>query len=299
MQIFKNGEKIVFAETSVALGNFDGLHVAHQQIIRNSMDYSALRGYAGGVLLFDRHTRSSEVSLIMSIKRKLEILERMQVDFVYIQPFDEEFRCRSTGEFAQFLKDKLHARQVCVGYDYRFGYRAHGDVAELTTLGERFGFDVHAAPPVMMDGEIVGSTGIRRMIAAGDTEKAGRFLGRNFFLEGTVVRGLQNGGKMGFRTANIEADDHMILPAFGVYTGYVRIHGKRYRAVINVGKNPTFDAQKVTVESHLLDFDENIYGENIRVEFVRRTRGDYKFASMDELKAQIARDVQEAEKLEQ
>ena len=113
------------------------------------------------------------------------------------------------------------------------------------------------------------------------------------------MRGLQNGGKMGFRTANIEADDHMILPAFGVYTGYVRVRGKRYRAVINVGKNPTFDAQNVTVESHLLDFNENIYGENIRVEFVRRTRGDYKFASMDELKAQIARDVQEAEKLEQ
>jgi riboflavin kinase/FMN adenylyltransferase len=297
MRIFRNKDEFDIEKTAVALGNFDGLHIAHKRIIERSVEYGRTHGCAGGVLLFDRHTRTSDVPLIMTIEQKLEILERMGVDFVYIQSFNDEFRRRSTVEFAEFLKDALRAGAVCVGYDYRFGYRACGGVAELNGLGERFGFDVEVVPPVMLDGEIVGSTGIRALISDGNMEKAARFLGRYFFLEGVVSYGLKNGTKMGFPTANILARDDMALPSFGVYTGYVQVRGKRFHAVINVGKNPTFNAREITIESHLLDFDEDIYGEQIRVEFVRKTRGIYKFESIDQLKERIALDVKEAERL--
>ena len=169
-----------------------------------------------------------------------------------------------------------------------------GDVELLKTLGKKYGFEVLVTDVIKIDNTVVSSTYIRDLIREGDMEKAELFLGRRFCVEGIVVKGFQNGTKMGIPTANVAYDKHMAIPKKGVYAGITYVHGKRLKCVINVGDNPTFGARKVTIESHILDFEDNIYGEYIRVSFAKRLRGDIKFDSVDELIKQINKDIETA-----
>lgn len=293
-------DKMRLCPSVVALGNFDGLHVAHMQIIKNSTLYGKQYGIQSGVLLFDRHASGKghiEVPLITTITQKLAILENAGVDFVYITRFNTEFMNKTPEEFILLLKNKINIKAVCVGYDYRFGHKALGDIHMLRRFGDMCGFDVLVSDAIMQDGQLVGSTYIRKLVQKGDMKEAFKMLGRRFSIYGEVVRGLQNGRKMGFATANIAERCDMVVPEFGVYVGYVVLDGNRYKAVINVGKNPTFKAEHTTIESHILDFDKDIYGETITVEFVEKIRGDKKFSSIDELKLQIQKDVNQAREL--
>ena len=294
-------ETVPYDGSVVALGNFDGLHVAHMTIIRNGIEYASNHGLKSGVLLFDVNTKDltqGGVELITPIEAKLELLGRENPDFVFMRRFNQEFMQKSPDEFARYLTDVLHVKAVCCGYDYRFGYKASGDVGLLKELGEKYGFEVLVTDVIKLDDTIVSSTYIRSLILDGDMEKAELFLGRRFCVEGIVVKGLQNGTKMGFPTANVAYDKHMALPKEGVYAGITYVRGKRLKCVINVGKNPTFGAHKVTIESHILDFNENIYGEYIRVSFAKRLRGDIKFSSVDELVAQIQKDTETVRNME-
>lgn len=288
-------DTVPYDGTVAALGNFDGLHVAHMTIIRNGIKYAAEHGLKSGVLLFDVNTKDltqGGVELITPIEAKIELLGREKPDFVFMRRFDQEFMQLSPDEFARYLVNMLHVKAVCCGYDYSFGYKASGDAELLRRLGEKYGFEVLVTDVIKLDGTVVSSTYIRSLIRGGDMERAEKFLGRRFCVEGIVVKGLQNGTKMGFPTANVAYDKHMALPKEGVYAGITYVHGKRLKCVINVGKNPTFGARKVTIESHILDFDENIYGEYIRVSFAKRLRGDIKFAGADELVKQIQKDTE-------
>ncbi len=291
------GASYTGGKTVVALGNFDGLHMAHMKIIRDAIAKADEGGYKCGVVLFEEHTSTvlpdrKRVPLITPNEAKIELLQREKLDFVYIRKFTPEFMKNSPEEFVRLLCGNLNIAAVCVGYDYRFGYKAAGDVHTLKALGEKYGFAVHITPAVMIDGEIVSSTAIRRMIAEGDMQKAEVFLTRRFCIEGIVERGLQNGTKMGFPTANIAYSPDMAIPPDGVYAGVAYVHGRRLKSVINVGANPTFAAKRTTVEAHILGFSEDIYGEYIRVSFARRMRGEIKFESVEELKAQIAADAE-------
>ncbi|MBQ6529958.1 MAG: bifunctional riboflavin kinase/FAD synthetase [Clostridia bacterium] len=283
--------------TVVALGNFDGLHVAHMTIIRNGIEYAKEHNLKSGILLFDVNTKdltSGGVELITPIEAKIELLGREKPDFVFMRKFDQEFMQKSPDEFARYLSEILKVRAVCCGYDYSFGYKAMGDVELLKTLGKKYGFEVLVTDVIKIDNTVVSSTYIRDLIREGDMEKAELFLGRRFCVEGIVVKGFQNGTKMGIPTANVAYDKHMAIPKKGVYAGITYIHGKRLKCVINVGDNPTFGARKVTIESHILDFEDNIYGEYIRVSFAKRLRGDIKFDSVDELIKQINKDIETA-----
>lgn len=301
MEIFYSGETVNVEGSVVALGNFDGLHIAHMMIINNCIDFAKSRGLKSGVLLFDHHstevTRSRNVSLIMPNENKIEILEKTGIDFVYLRKFDKEFMERTPLEFVRFLRSCLKIRGICVGYDYRFGHKAKGDTELLKKLGTIYGFEVSVAECVTDGGYIVGSTLIRKLINNGEVKKAAHLLGRNFFVDGIVVEGLQNGRKMGYPTANVDFDPRMAIPSDGVYAGYTYIDSVRYKSVINIGNNPTFDGKKITLESHIIDFDADIYTKYIRVEFVRRIRGEKKFSGMDELKAQISSDMKKAEEI--
>lgn len=296
MSIYNAQTGIDFDGCVIALGNFDGVHTAHEKILADCAGYAREHNIKCGVLLFDRHsaktTHSREISLITTQSQKLCLIEDAGIDFVYMRPFDDEFMKKSPEEFVQMLIKNLGVRAVCVGYDYRFGYKALGDTDMLCTLGEKYGIDVVIAPPVKIDGEIVSSTLIRELVQNGDIEKAHKFLSRPFFVEGEVVKGKQNGRKIGFPTANVAYDNDMLLPKNGVYAGITTVAGNRYKSVINVGNNPTFNADKVTIESHIFDFDADIYGEHIKVEFIKYLRGDVKFASVEELKSQIEKDVE-------
>ena len=286
--------KVDYDGTVTALGNFDGLHVAHMTIIRNGIKYAKENGLKSGVLLFEKNTKTltqGGVELITPNEAKLELLEREKPDFVYMENFDKEFMQKSPEEFVKYLVANLKVKAVCVGYDYSFGYKAMGDVEMLKKFGEKYGFKVFVTDAIKIDGRIVSSTYIREVIKNGDMEEAERFLGRRYCIEGNVIHGLQNGRKMGIPTANVDYDINMALPKPGVYAGITYVDGRRLKSVINVGKNLTFDAEKLTVESHILDFDEDIYDKYIRVSFAKRLRGVIKFSSMEELKNQIHHDM--------
>lgn len=282
-------------ETAVALGNFDGLHRAHMAVINNAVSYARDNNIKSGVLLFSNHPESviknSRVEFITPQMQKLELLKSSGVDFAYIKDFDADFMMLSPRDFATELKKVLNPRAVSVGYDYRFGYKAEGDVMMLKAFGEELGFDVIVAEKVSCNGEAVKSTKIRELIKSGKIECANEMLGRNFAISGAVVSGLQNGRKIGVPTANIDYDKESILPEYGVYMGYTNVAGKKYKSVINVGNNPTFNADKATVESHILDFNGDIYNEVVEAEFVKRIRDDFKFSNVDELKKQIEKDI--------
>ena len=293
MEVIRN--KVDYDGTVVALGNFDGLHVAHMTIIRNGIQYAKEHGLKSGVLLFDENTKGitqGKIELITPNEAKLELLEREKTDFVFMEKFDKEFMKKSPEEFVLYLVNNLHVKAVCVGYDYSFGFKAQGDVEMLRKFGEKYGFKVFVTDVIKIGGRIVASTYIRQVIKSGDMEEAERFLGRRYCIEGNVVEGEQNGRKMGIPTANVDYDINMALPKAGVYAGITYVNGRRLKSVINVGNNPTFGAEKLTVETHILDFDEDIYGEYIRVSFAKRLRGDIKFDSMEELKNQIQNDIE-------
>ncbi len=288
-------DKAEYDGTVVALGNFDGLHVAHMTIIRNGIKFARENGLKSGVLLFDENTREvmqGGIELITPNEAKLELLEREKPDFVFMRSFDREFMRKTPEEFAEYLRDTLRAKAVCVGYDYSFGYKATGNVDTLKSLGEKYGFAVLVTDAIKIDGRIVSSTYIRRLIKEGRMEEAERFLGRRYCIEGRVVKGLQNGVKMGIPTANVDYDINMALPSEGVYAGVAYTDKRRLKCVVNVGRNLTFGASKLTVEAHILGFNEDIYGKYIRVSFAKRLRGVIKFDSVDELIKRIHKDME-------
>lgn len=290
-----NGKKKV-----VALGNFDGIHCAHKAIIENCCRYASKNGIKSCVLLFANHTLNvitkQKVKLLTSEKEKLDILNELGVDSVYIRNFDSDFMHMSPREFIEMIMEELNPQAVCVGYDYRFGYKASGNVDTLKSLGEECGFEVIVTDEMKTSDVTIKSTKIRELVLSGDVAQAELFLGRPFSITGEVVRGLRNGHKLGTPTANVEYPDDKLLPKSGVYMGYTYVDGKAYESVINVGNNPTFDAKKITVESHMLGFSDEIYGKTVRVDFIKRIRDDKKFNGIEELKEQIRNDIQTTKK---
>ncbi len=300
MQIIRQTGSVPFPRTVVALGNFDGLHIAHMAIIKKCHDYARANGLKCGVLLFNEHTKRTidnmSVPVITQENQKLNILSDADIDFVYMRDFDREFMRLTPERFVRRLMDILHCEAVCAGYDYRFGYKARGDAAMLEELCGRFGMTAIIIDEIDHNGVAIKSTAIRNFIEAGSVQHAASMLGRPFAIEGMVVKGKRNGRKLGFPTANVSYRENTLLPHNGVYAGYTYVRGNKYKSVINVGSNPTFNADRITIESYIPDFSEDIYNELIRVEFIKRLRGDKKFNSIDELKEQIKRDVEQAGK---
>jgi riboflavin kinase/FMN adenylyltransferase len=268
------------------------------KIINTCKTYALKRGLKSGVMLFDSHTldliAGKDVDLITIQSDKFNILDSNEIDFVYCREFNKAFMMMSPEEFAIELKNTINVSAVFVGYDYRFGYKAEGDVCKLKELGKKYGFDVIVIDKVEVNGEAVKSSRIRSLISDGEIESANKMLGRMFSITGKVEHGLGNGHKIGVPTANINYKSNMLLPRNGVYAGYTIVDGMRYKSVINVGNNPTFGAEKITVESHIIDFDADIYDAHIAVEFAFKIRDDIKFKTIDDLVNQIRKDIEQA-----
>lgn len=279
-------------DTLIILGDFDGVHLAHMSVIQKGMEYAKNHSLKSGIFMFENNTKNAK--LITQNKEKLKIFEKLSPDFVYVQKFDDDLRKKTPEEFIQMLIEKLGMRAVCIGYDYRFGYMAQGDVDTMYNLGNKYGFQVIVAPKLTIDGDVISSTHIRKLIEEGKVEEAARFLGKYFAIRGTVEKGLQNGTKLGFPTANISTGNNVELPKNGVYAGFSVVCGKKYKSVINVGNNPTFEGKKITVESHIIDFSEDIYGKEATVYFVAHIRDDIKFESVENLVEQISKDKEKA-----
>ena len=288
----------------VALGNFDGVHLGHQKVLSRAVEVGRERGYKVVVATFDPHPRAilkpgTEPRLLTTLELRREALMRYGADEVYEIRFDKQLSNKSPEEFVEdVLVGELGAVAVVVGENFRFGHRAAGDVRDLGHLMEERGGVVYAVPIRAANGEEeINSTRIRELISTGEVSHAGRLLGRPYLLRGEVVAGDKRGSTIGFPTANVAADPRTVIPARGVYAGSVRVEDAVYTACTNIGVAPTFNRRESRVEAYLLDFEGDLYGKTVDVTFTDRIRGEKRFSGIEELKAQIWRDVEKARRL--
>ena len=278
----------------VALGFFDGVHVGHQALLSKMTDVS--EGGLRCVYTFENHPASffkpcEKHEYICLPEEKIELLKKYGAQEILSPRFNEKIASVTADDFARFLFEHLGTKAVVVGKNYRFGKGAQGDSQLLAAFAEKRGASVHVVDTVELFGEAVSSTRIRMAVKNGDVEAAGEMLRRPFAISGKVVEGKKLGRTLNIPTANITAPENRVIPLDGVYEGRVTVEGESYRAVVNVGANPTVDGKMRTIESHILDFSQNIYGEEITISFISRIRGEVKFASVEELKEQILRDI--------
>ncbi len=282
----------------LAIGVFDGVHLGHQHIIRQTLADARQHDALGLVLTFDRHPSAIVAPdrvppLIHSLPQKLRAIESLGVEGVLLVHFDPAFSQQTGEEFIRGLvRDLVRIQSICVGADFVFGCRRSGSVALLKTLGDELGFEVHGLAAVALDGQTVSSTRIREAISTGDLEAARQMLGRPYALCGRVVEGDRLGRQLGFPTANLEMDGR-VLPPHGVYSAATTLDGRRYPVALNIGLRPTVTASQpaLRIEAHLLDFDGSLYGQELEVEIGVKLRAERRFDSPAELREQIARDI--------
>jgi riboflavin kinase/FMN adenylyltransferase len=292
--------------TVVSIGTFDGVHLGHQHVLRHLRREAAALDVQSAVVTFDIHPAlvlrpENAPKLLMSLEQKLELLDDNGVEVVYVVHFDHERSLTSSSDFVrQVFADALHAKAVVVGEDFHFGRNREGNIDRLRAMGETLGFEVDGLELIRHDvnaREPVSSTAIRRALAGGDVAAAAAMLGRPYEVRGIVARGDERGRTIGFPTANIPVSKQMAWPADAVYAGwYTRANGDVYPCAINIGRRPTFyeHAEQSLLEAHLIDFDDDLYGEEARVSFVDFLRSEQRFAGIDALSAQLKRDVQHA-----
>ncbi len=290
----------------ITIGAYDGLHLGHQKVISEVRAQAGARGCRSAIVTFDRHPAvvvrpESAPKLLTDYEQRLELLEATGVDAAVVLPFDEAQSQESALSFIERVLVKcLSTKLIVVGDDFHFGRNREGNVELLRSVGETYGFEV--APLVLIpraDGvdEPVSSTAIRRALAGGDVEMAAAMLGRPFEARGLVVQGDQRGRLLGFPTANVEVSNRVCLPADGVYAGwYERPGGEAHPCAINLGRRPTFyeHADSSLLEAHLLDFDDDIYGERAKIRFVSFLRSERKFDGIDALVEQLQSDIAHA-----
>ena len=301
MRVFSSLEEIHNIEpTVVALGHFDGIHKGHQEIIGRTVKEAEAAGLKSGVFTFSNHTSTvlknvPPVRNILYEDEKIRLLEEMNVDYMFNIPFTEEILKMTPVQFIDdILVDKFNIREAYCGFNYSFGFKAQGTPEVLMHEGLKRGLGIHVQEPYMIDGIVVSSTYIRQLIEEGRMEEAARFMGRMYVIGGEIVVGNKLGRTFGFPTCNTLVDSSMITPPNGVYITTCVIDGIRYASVTNVGVKPTIGTYEKNIETHIFNFDEDVYGRQIRVEFIKHTRGEKKFNSFDELKDQIANDCIEA-----
>jgi riboflavin kinase/FMN adenylyltransferase len=286
-------------KTIVTIGTFDGVHLGHQKIINRLLELKKQNGGEIVLFTFEPHPRKvlfpeqRDLKLITTSEEKCELLEKFNVDNVLVYPFSTSFSQMPARDYIfEILVKGLKTGTLVIGYDHRFGSNREGNLNMLKELEKLGIFEVEEISAQEIDQLNVSSTRIRKAIDEGDIETANKFLGYNFFVSGIVVKGKQLGRTIGYPTANIfVADSNKLIPKIGVYSVYAIYKGKKYKGMLNVGINPTTDTDnKIKVEVNIFDFDKEIYGENLKVEFVRRIRDEKKFANLDELKDAIAND---------
>lgn len=289
----------------LAIGVFDGVHLGHQQIIRQTVADARQHDALALVVTFDKHPNAVVAPdrvppLVFSRSQKLRAIEALGVDAVLEIRFDGRFSQKSGEEFIrELVHDLQHLHGVCVGANFVFGHKRSGDVDLLKRLGTELHFQVHGHAAVALDGELVSSTRIREAIRLGDLDAVSQMLGRPYAICGQVQVGDKIGRKLGFPTANLDVTG-LILPPNGVYAGTAKIENQLYRAALNIGMRPTLTSPKpeLRVEAHLLDYDGQLYGTELEVEITAKLRDEKRFGSLDELRAQIKRDVASIRQIE-
>lgn len=294
-----------FSRPIFTIGNFDGLHLGHRKIIESVIERAAMERGTSVVYTFRPHPHlalvpSEDLQLINTYDEKVDILKHLGIDVLIEENFSREFSELTPERFVRdILIKQLSARAIYVGYDFGFGRNRGGNLELLKQLGEQEGVEVHVAKPLKIDGEICSSTRIRQYVSDGNVVAANRLLGREFFYRGLIFRGNGRGHKIGFATANLHGDSKLCIKE-GVYASWAMWRGQAFPSVTNVGRQPTFNAGvevPVTIETHILDFDRDIYGDAFEVRFVERLRGEKRFSGAQALVSQIHQDCAAARRV--
>ena len=296
----ENG-KFAPRSTAVGLGNFDGLHVGHMALVNTLISEARLDGLDSMIYTFTKHPenilrKKLFTPLLTTVGKKIQLLSETALNYIFFDEFDESYsRMKPESFVREVLLEKLGARLIVAGFNYRFGYMGQGDENLLKELGKKYNFKVVIIPPIKINNEIVSSTLIRGLVAKGDMESVFRLLGRHYSITGEVLDGKRIGRRIGYPTANLQPEEYLIMPHSGVYTTKTLYNGEFYNSITNIGLNPTFGGvTRISAETHILNFDRDIYRSSIEVFFLTKLRNEKKFKSGEELADQIHRDIQAA-----
>ncbi len=281
----------------ITIGTFDGVHIGHQEIIKNLVKSANKKGNKSLIFTFFPHPRmvlqkGGDLKLLTTLQEKIALLEKSGLDFLVIEPFTKEFSRITALDFVRkILVQQLKLKKLIIGYDHHFGRNREGDFEQLKEYGTLYGFEVEEIPSQDIQNIAVSSTKIRKALEEGDVEKANRYLGYEFMLTGTIVHGKGLGKKWNYPTVNIHIEEsYKLIPKSGVYIIKTTINNTNIFGIMNIGYRPTVDGKHQTIEVHLLDFNADLYGENIQVQLACRLRDEQKFNSIDKLFAQIKHD---------
>ncbi len=282
--------------TALALGNFDGVHKGHQELIKSMIENARVRNLKPSLLIFENHTKSfvygNGPALINNNKQKNDFLEKLGVEVLYTMKFDRDIMQLSPKEFViDILINKLNCKFVSVGSDYRFGYKAQGDVGELKRLSKELDFTLEVMEPLKINNQIVSSTLVRDHIQDGNIKEANYLLSRPYAIVGEVIHGKGIGKKLGVPTANLLLKNKYVIPKKGIYRTQTKIMGKIYLSATNVGINPTFKEDELKIENHIIGLDKDIYGKEIEIFFLEYIRPEMKFDSVEDLIKQMNKDI--------
>lgn len=287
--------------TFVTIGTFDGIHIGHQKILKDLISSAKEKNSKSVLLTFFPHPRmvlqqNVSIELLNTIDEKSQLLEEMGLDYLIIHPFSKEFSRLTALDFVRdVLVNQLNTSKLIIGYDHHFGKNREGNIDQLREYSHLFDFEVEEIPAQDIDDVSVSSTKIRNALHNGLLKTANNYLGYNYMLHGTVVNGKKLGGKIGFPTANIDVvEDYKLIPKTGVYVIQSTIDGKNYKGMMNIGYRPTVDGNHQTIEAHFFDFNGDLYGKFLKIEFLYFLREEQKFDSVEKLVLQLNQDRENA-----
>lgn len=286
----------------IALGNFDGIHIAHASILKNLVKKSKELGFNSSILVFKEHTLNSfsvpEPKLLTTLEEKLNIIERFDIDQVFLVSFETIKTMESNIFIEEFLIKFLDVKGIFVGFDYRFGKMAKGNIEDLKKYDNSGLINLWVEDSIQHDKETISSTLIKELIESNQLKLAEELLGRFYFLTSVVVKGKKLGSQLGFPTANIQLAANYVLPSEGVYYTELIVDGESYKAATSLGVNITLNEKVPKIEAHILNFDRQIYGETVKIRFIHKLRDMVKFNNLDELTSQVKEDIANVEMLE-
>lgn len=297
MNIVEDTHPHAFTPSVATIGFFDGVHLGHRHLIGQVKIAASQCGWCSSIITFPIHPRQViqsdyQPQLLSSPEEKIELLSSTGVDNCILLPFTPELSQFTAKEFMQLLYDTYKVRMLVIGYDHRFGYNRAESFEDYCRYGQELGIHIMQATAYTQEQDKVSSSAIRRALLTGDIETSKKYLGYDYFLEGTVVNGYKVGRKIGFPTANLQVDfPHKLIPSVGVYAVYVYVEGKQWKGMLNIGHRPTLNnGSNLSIEVHILDFQGDIYNQKIRIEFIHFIRPELKFSSVDELVTQMQKD---------
>ena len=284
-------------ESLITIGVFDGVHMGHKSLMNSLVLEAKSRSLASGVVTFTNHpgtvvSETFEPNYLTSLEERLQLIEETGVDFVVPVKFTKEVANLQADNFTKLLQTELKMHGLMIGPDFQMGKDREANIPTLKTIGEKQGFTVSVVDVKEISGLTIRSTTVRNAVKQGKIEKANKILGRNHSISGRVIKGRQRGRNLGFPTANFDISSELCLPANGIYATFIYIEGKQYLSATSIGTNPTFNQEQRTVETYIMDFEQDIYGLSPKLEFVSKLRDEIAFESIDSLIEQMSQDVE-------